>query len=320
MHGRRISAVWTTAILLIAVSLAHGQSDEARSEADRLFREGRELIEAGKYPEACERFERSVARDPRQVGALLNLGLCNEKQGKTATALRYYRQTLAAATDSGSAKTRDHSADRIRVLERDVPVLIFTHEAEPVAGERLLVDDRVVAVDEELTVDPGKHTVVLTAPDRVPYETSVTVKARERRSIELPALAQPTDRLVTKQPSTRRTVGKALTIAGTATVLAAGGLGFYARRDYDGLFEGVMPHCGRYPDVAGTPACDEYGLSRSERDRSLLDGAGVIGALGLATLVTGVVLWVTAPTETSTTVVVPTADETGAGVLVQRRF
>jgi hypothetical protein len=178
----------------------------------------------------------------------------------------------------------------------------------------------VVAIDEELPIDPGKHTVVVTAPNRVPYETTVTIKARERRSVELPELAQPQDRLVTKQTSARRTVGKVLTVAGAATVLGGTALGLYARRDYDKLYEGEMPHCGRYPDIAGTPACDEYGLSRSERDRSLLDGAGVIGAIGLAAVVTGVVLWVTAPDETSMTIVVPTADETGAGVLVQRRF
>jgi hypothetical protein len=184
----------------------------------------------------------------------------------------------------------------------------------------LLVDDRVVAVDDELPVDPGTHAIVLTAPDRVPYETSVTIKARERRAIELPELAQPTDRLVTRQPSTRRTVGKAFTIGGAILTLGAVGVGVYARRDYDRLFEGDAPHCGRYPDIAGTAACDEYGLSRSERDRSLLDGAAVIGTIGIAAVVTGVVLWVTAPDETSTTIVVPTADATSASLLVQRRF
>ena len=58
-------------LALVGVSSsAYGQASGAQAEV--LFREGRDLMTAGKYPEACAAFEQSQKLEPA-ISTLLNL-------------------------------------------------------------------------------------------------------------------------------------------------------------------------------------------------------------------------------------------------------
>ncbi len=74
---------WLVAAIVTAFSASAFAQEP--TEADRLFQEGRDLLAAGKPDEACAKFELSIKKDPRAVGTLLNLALCNERLGKLAT-------------------------------------------------------------------------------------------------------------------------------------------------------------------------------------------------------------------------------------------
>ena len=83
--------------------------------AQLAFREGRELLEAGKDAEACAKFEESLKADPDAPGTMLNLGLCNEKLEKFKTALYWFRKAQARAAETNlpdyERAAKDHTID-----------------------------------------------------------------------------------------------------------------------------------------------------------------------------------------------------------------
>jgi tetratricopeptide (TPR) repeat protein len=72
-----------------------------RTPAEQLFEEGRLLLDEGKPGEACAKFEASIKLSPDAPGTLLNLGLCNMRLAKTATALYWFRKAQFRAAETG---------------------------------------------------------------------------------------------------------------------------------------------------------------------------------------------------------------------------
>jgi hypothetical protein len=104
-------------VVLMWYSTALAQS--AGAQAEVLFRNGRDLIAAGKIAEACSAFEESQKLEPA-VTTLLNLAGCREKLGQIATAwglfLDVVRQTRSAA-DASARQLHDVAQARAQKLE-----------------------------------------------------------------------------------------------------------------------------------------------------------------------------------------------------------
>src|SRR5260221_7312921 len=64
--------------------------------AQALFEEARALMNSQHVEEACLKFAESQRLDPAS-GTLLNLAVCHEKQGRTATAWSEYNDVVATA-------------------------------------------------------------------------------------------------------------------------------------------------------------------------------------------------------------------------------
>jgi hypothetical protein len=311
---------------VVACAAVRVAAAQPANDADRLFQEGLALFDEGKFDEACTKFEQSIAKDPRAIGTLMNLGRCNERRGKVATALKLFQEAYDRATEANAVGTRDKAQERIAALAAQVPVVIIKHLAPPLDGEKLVVDDAVVPLDkQELNLDPGTHTFVLTAPGRLPWQSPVTVAVSARKTVELPELQVPKNKTVVTRSSTRRVIGKIATFAGVGVVLVGSGLAVYAKHDYEKQFDDpdgsgpLIAHCGSFPPIAGKQTCDAVGQSRTERDRNIGTGAGVVSVLGLAAAATGVVLWVTAPGDERATVV-PTGSASSVGLVLVGRF
>lgn len=312
------SALRAAATAGLIVALARGAAAEDAPDAERLYDEGRALLSAGKPAEACAKFEQSLAKDPRQVGVLMNLGLCNERSGKIATALQLYREALDRAIEANLAGVRAKAFAEIDRLALEVPVLTLVHAGAPAPGEKLVVDDVVVPRDRTaLPLDPGRHSVVVTAPGRIPFATTIVLARAQCEQLTIPALEAPQHTVIVAGAWSRRLAGKLLTVTGAAAVLTAGGLALHARRDYDALFTGSAPHCGQFPDVHGQATCDGIGQSRSARDHTLGTAALITGAAGVAVALTGVALWLTAPTDMR---IAPALTRTTAGVTLSGSF
>jgi len=100
--ARRSKSVLVLAGLLLAVILAVPSSAQADDEAKarQLFKEGRALLKEGKLDEACAKLAKSM-NTYASVGPLLNLALCHEMQGRTATAFDEYSLAARLAERAG---------------------------------------------------------------------------------------------------------------------------------------------------------------------------------------------------------------------------
>src|SRR5262245_41635528 len=105
------------AILVSLAAMAHAQNPTA----DAAFKRGHALMKAGKYREACEALEEAQRLDP-QLSTLFELGGCNEKIGKIASAWLDYREIASRDTDK---RRRKKAADLVSKLAPRVPKLLI---------------------------------------------------------------------------------------------------------------------------------------------------------------------------------------------------
>ncbi|HEY3355680.1 MAG TPA: hypothetical protein VGQ83_20680 [Polyangia bacterium] len=161
--------------------------------AETLFQEGRRLMGEGRFAEACPKLAESQRLDPGG-GTLLNLGLCHEGEGRTATAWTELKAALDIAR-------RDGRADRVSLIERRLAALeprlarLRIAPADPTGPAlELRLDGTIlaaVALGLAFPVDPGPHTVQAGAPGRSWFSRSVIATAGQVIDVLVPALAAP---------------------------------------------------------------------------------------------------------------------------------
>jgi hypothetical protein len=269
--------------------------DNDRAEADRLFEEGRGLMEQGKRADACKLFELSFRKDPRAVGTMLNLGLCKEMTGQIATAVRYYEEARDRAHDQKLREHQDAAERKLALLSPRVPHLRIENAPD---GARVIVNDVVLTRDQwtDVTVDPGTRTIVVTAPGKLPYETRIELKESDHSKVVIPPLEGPTTVVI---ESNRRMWGKITVGTGGVLGLAAIGLSLAANHLYAAQFPSSPVLRDQAHDcwttVAGDKQCDQTGASNVRTARTyghVATGAAIAGGLALAI---GGYLWWTAP-------------------------
>src|SRR3984885_13234555 len=94
-------------------------STDSRALAETLFFTARGLMEAGRYTEACNKLTESYRLDAA-AGTLLNLAVCNQKIGKTASAWGEYRDALAEARRMNRPDREKVATEGIAALEPEV--------------------------------------------------------------------------------------------------------------------------------------------------------------------------------------------------------
>jgi tetratricopeptide (TPR) repeat protein len=299
---------WGIALLALVGTAAADPTvrDDDKLEADRLFQEGRDLLTAGKRAEACAKFDLSIRKDPRAVGTILNLGLCAEEAGQVATAVRYYTEARARAKDQELVEHQQAAESKLALLAPRVPHLAIQLPAGAPLDTRVIVDSQVLAQDQltDVPVDPGDHTITVTARDKLPYETKVSVTEAEHKTLTVPALQGA--RTLVVQSSSRRLWGKILVGSGVALGGAGVALGLYGRSLYWEQFpadsrdgkdaQDAQHHCFTYND---TRHCDPLGASKVGTARKVASAGTIVGIVGVLAAGVGGYLWWTAPDSVS---------------------
>ncbi|HEY2407925.1 MAG TPA: hypothetical protein VGI10_18080 [Polyangiaceae bacterium] len=186
-------ALFTSLVVVsITVSLTAlaEPSETDRSLAESLFEQGKSLLDAGNYAEACPKLEESERLDPGG-GTLLNLALCHERQGKLASAWSDFKEALGAARRDGRADRADAAQEHIAALEPKLPKLAIVVQAA-VEGESISLDGAALgrAVwGSPVPVDPGTHHLSASAPGKKSWSGDVTLAVAEAKTTSIPELA-----------------------------------------------------------------------------------------------------------------------------------
>ncbi|MBI5537369.1 MAG: hypothetical protein HY898_31895 [Deltaproteobacteria bacterium] len=195
---------------LLAAPVVRADGDQS-ALAETLFREGKRLMDLKNYNEACPKFADSYKTEAA-TGTLLALALCHEAQGKTASAWAEYNDAAARARNEGSKDREQAARDRAAALESKLSKLTLRIASETASLQGLTVkrDGAVqpsAAWGVPVPVDPGDHTIDVSAPARLAFHTVIQVgPGGDRKEVTVPALlAAPADQppVASTQPTTQ---------------------------------------------------------------------------------------------------------------------
>jgi exonuclease VII small subunit len=289
MVTRRAPA-WLFAVLVVlAVAVPGARAQDAEERAKALFFEGHEAAARGDHHTACARFEDSLALF-RRASTLLNLGECSEHLGLLADALRYWRE--GAATLDSSDERLALAKEKVRELEKRVPVLSVDTGGPLPSGAAVLVDGTAVPATEladVIAVDVGEHVLELVVPRRETATARVRVREGERREVHLlpgpPIATDAGPRLPAEEPANgQRVAGFVLGGVGLAAIVMGAVTG--------GL---VLERKSTVEDHCADDVCDDQaGVDAASEGRALAIASTVGFVAGAALVAVGVVLVVTA--------------------------
>lgn len=291
MACRTVAARWALPFALVTALVARADrafaQDQSHIQADALFAEGRDLLEKGRFIEACAKLAHSEELSPA-VGTLLNLAYCYEQIGKLRSAMDAYTEAESLATAAGEAKRATFAKERFAAVEPRAPKLILRVVPPEAPGLEIKRNGAPVAkseLDHPIAVDPQDYVVTASAPGRMPWKAAMIVKGD---GAVVTMLVPPLeDTLLPATPTaqspltTRRIVALGL---GAASALAIGG-GLAAAFSAKARYDDADPHC----DATG---CDETGASIQHGAVVQGNIATALVGLGALCAAAGVYLWI----------------------------
>jgi tetratricopeptide (TPR) repeat protein len=283
----RPGALWCCGLILSSAALTSRAYAETttkeKADAEALFAEGRRLMAAQRYAEACAKFRESQLLDSG-VGTLLNLGRCYAKQGKTASAWSTYGEAAALARAAGQHKREEVARNEIDALEPELSRIRIRVATQPGNTElRVTLDGMPIGRQLwgiETPIDPGDHELAASAPGFRAWSERFQARERTLQIVQVPALAPlPSDW------TAQHTVAVVEAGVGLAALALGGYLVLAAHSDYDAG--------GEYCETE--TRCSQRGVDLRERAITKARFAGISFVVGGAALAGAGVLWFSAP-------------------------
>jgi len=159
--------------------------DQLMKQGDKLAKRNKQEKASAKYAKALRAYEEAYDRFPA-AKIFYAIGTAELKLGRYLDAIRHFRQLLQEADNVSDAL---RTQVEINVDEAKQYVAVFRFSVVP-DGAVISVDDEDIGLapfEEPLYVEPGEHTIAVTAEGYAPFETSVTMEAGSEsdRSVEL---------------------------------------------------------------------------------------------------------------------------------------
>lgn len=311
---------WKWALAACVVTFAMQANAEAtaqdRAAARSMFDSARELVKSGNYVQACPKFEESQRLDPG-IGTQFNLADCYEHVGRTASAWSVFLEAAAQAKLAGQPDREKASRDRAEALAgRLVRLSIEVPPDSQLPGLEVRRDGTVVGSPmwgQAVPLDPGAHTVEAIATGRLAWKTTVQVRDEGKTvSLTVPVLEKAAGPVVPAPgPGTPAASAGAVTPATASSAVAPADKPFMSRKTVGAVVAGVglvslgvasvfaMQSKSKLKDAeaycADNRCWDRRGVDLHDdavRAADLATGFGIVGGVAL---VSGVVLWMTAP-------------------------
>ena len=325
----RTWALLRVACALLAVvcwgSSARAQANDAAA-AQALFNEGKRLMAAGNYAEACPKFAESQRLDPG-IGTMLWLADCHAKTGRNASAWALFAEAEALAAKQGDKRVAI-AREEAKKLEPMLSKLVIDVSAVRDVSDLEIKRDGVVLGRPlwggPIPTDPGPHRITASAPDKTTWEGTVTVPHDGgTATIAIPALADapppPPPAVAADAPAgpapdpTRGRTQRVLGIALVGLGVAGAAVGSYFGLQVGSKKDESDPHCsGNDCNATG------YELRKDALTAATISDVAFIAAG--AALVGGAVLYFTAPKPLKATVGAAPLPSGGAAALVQATF
>ncbi len=174
-------------------------------------------MQQGRFKEACEAFAGSNEADP-SPGTEINLALCNEKQGKLASAWGWYKTAAGLALQRGQAEREKLARDEAAKIEPKLHKLVVNVKfpANGLAVTRNGQPVPAATFGSDVPIDPGEHVIEVTAQGKKTWKQTlriepgpgidrVDVPALEDVPVERKSIVSPGD--LPSDGSTQRTFG-----------------------------------------------------------------------------------------------------------------
>jgi len=315
--ARRVPAALVA--LGIGMTAAHGaRAQGGEAAATALFDEGRKLMAAHKYAEACPKLAESERLAP-SGGTLLNLADCYEHTGQTASAWVAWKDAAARANAAGKADVEKRALAKAAALEPALARLtVSVDAASDVPGLEIKNDGVAVGHAElgvALPVDPGSHLVEATAPRKKPFSAKVDVAAKQtdaRVTVTLedepeapapppPVTPPPPPAAPTPAPppetssggSSVKTIGIVTGVVGIAGLATGSVFGLMAKSKND---EALQP-----ANCPTSTLCTQHGLDLTHDAKTDATISTITFIAGGVLTAAGVVLVLTAPSSSPRT-------------------
>ena len=226
-----------TIVAFLAAQLPRPVFAQSSAQAELLFKEGKQLLADKQYGPACQRLAASQKIDPSANTQLL-LGLCYGALGKTASAYNAYLDASSGLPKGSDAQK--YAADEAHKLETKlvkvrVAMALVPKDVSITFDDEKPRDKDFVGID--IALDPGDHTVTITASGKHDYsqhfklgadnspltlQVTMTDKTQEEIDAENKAKQGPTPAgpVVVERPETHWSTVKTLGLVG---ILVGGG-------------------------------------------------------------------------------------------------
>jgi len=274
---------------------ADERAQDRLDEAKELFREARELLDAGDIEAACRRFEASMELDAA-TGTQLNLANCYRQRGQLAKAHRHFIRAAERARQDGQEERAQLIEGLAKPLANKLSFVKIVVKA-PEAGIVVQRDGQPVAKalwGIPMALSPGTHHFRVSAPGKQTWlralevgdEPTQLVVVVPRLEQTLAPSAEPSPKADDGESSNLLAGGVATMALGTIGVGFGVAFGLLASSRQDD----ASAHC-----QADSNRCDSEGVALRDEALTAAHVATAGFAIGGAALVGGLVMVLAAP-------------------------
>jgi hypothetical protein len=293
---RGFAAVAVTLAVLGGTSAAHALTDQDRWAAHQQLTQAQDLKKQGQLQDALTHYEESVRLDPK-LASLMELAECEEQLGKLIEAQSHFIAARDKAVEAQAPQSKARAEQRAAALDKRLSHLTLQLSGEAPAGVQVFRDDALLepaSLGTPLVENPGEHVIVVKATEHADAKYDVKLADGESQTLSIAVGASTKAAPPPPPPPKPAPVAK----VSTQDLQSPSGSGSGQRTL--GLIVGAVGIVGV---GVGSPlwyvGYRDGNSIGPDADRNLLLGQiSVIG--GGALLVTGIVLFATAPSGETT--------------------